>query len=220
MTQSKHACPQFASFEDWVESIFGSDATGEDPECIGATLDPQVTLEYLTELFLNARSVLAGRSDVDVARGLNYIASNGESDTIYVLLDEAAPWPARQKCIRAMYSLVTDCFVERCDPNNFAVDGAGGNIGFVCRYWFDLMPFHGTPRLPRDVNAEFLDLYRKLLAEDSDICRITALSGLGSWILYQPKPVKKILDGFVASGRLSRQTRELVDLTRRGLNTL
>ena len=212
--------PKFLSFSDWVKYVFDTEEEKQDewPVWDEGAHD---TIAYLTKLFQNADEMLSQYSDENISRGLNFLASNNFSNTMFALLDESVPWHSRQNCIQANYFLVKNFFPKRCSPKLYSLNMQSTNMDFLCCYWFDLMPIHGRLAVPANVNMEFLDVFRKILTIDLDICRESALSGLGSWCLYHPVEVNKILDEFVSNNpELSVEVREIVEQTRRSENIL
>jgi hypothetical protein len=207
------------SFEDWVKCVFAP-GMAENKWC---EVSPRLTVNYLTKFFSNAAVILEIYSDEEVSVGLRYLASNNYSDTMYCLEDETIPWPERQACIQSMYALFEQLFACRCTPQlSFPPERFLPNpLNQVSRYWFDYLPLHGWSGLPLNVNMEFLDVFRRVLTIDSDICNEGALSGLGSWNLYHPEKVELILDEFLVNNpNLDPQLREHVALARESMNTL
>ena len=183
---------------------------------------PHTTIINITHLVLHAYELLKHYSDEEVSRGLHHLASNNYSQTMYALLDEDVAWVQRQACIQSMYTLFEKFFIRRCLPElSFPSRDVANPINFVCCHWFDLMPLHGRREVADNINMEFLDVFRKVLTIDSEICQEGALSGLGSWCLYFPMEVNAILDEFITNNpNLREELRETVSLARHSLNIL
>lgn len=214
-------------FADWIDSVFKSTPV---LETVAVGLDEfqeieessHSTISNLTNLFLNAHELLKDYSDEEVSQGLYYLASNNFSQTMYALLDEEVPWVERQTCIQVMYTLFEQFFTRRCLPElSFPDRDVANPINFICCHWFDLLPLHGRREVADNINLEFLDVFRKVLTIDSDICQEGALSGLGSWRLYFPIEANQILDEFLMNNPdLRIELRKTVFLARRSMNIL
>ena len=60
------------------------------------------TVQFLTQAFENAATVLQPYTDAQLNQGLWFIASNACSNHMFALMDEAVPWPERKRCIQAI----------------------------------------------------------------------------------------------------------------------
>jgi hypothetical protein len=176
------------TFEEWILYVF--DRPVEQPEWywdINEDLieePPDKTVTYLTRLFEKADKIVAPYTDVQVNQGLWYIASSDCSNHMFTLLDEAVPWPDRQRCIRSMVTLFEGCFARRCTPTLSYLNEPGYSpINMICYMWFDVVPIYGRPDILEraDVDREFLDVMEEILKINSDACRESALHGLGHW---------------------------------------
>jgi len=196
------------SFETWVEQIFGEGQQGND-WWVGHSY---LTVVYLTRLFSHAPQVLEPYSNEQVSRGLTYLASDEHSQTMLALLDEHVLWYERQTCIQSIYKLYEEFFASRCALNS------ADSLQHVSLKFFEMPPIRGCSESPA-VNAEFLDLFRKVLSIDSDICKQGALVGLGVWRPYYSEEVDAILDGFLVNNPdLGESLREYVSLARKGVS--
>lgn len=233
-----------AEFKNWLTFIFEvvfqapdespskddlanhEEQSWEDEQTYQSTLFPFASsdiIAYLIYLFSNAAEILAPYSNEQASEGLQVIISNNRSDTMYALLDESVSLAQRQRCIQSMVTLFTEFFRVRCSPElSFPPERSLHNpLNFVSLYWFDLMPIHGRNDLHPELNQEFLNVFRRLLATDSDICREGALPGLGSWRLHYPEEADEILDHFLQNTPdLNPQLREHALLAKRSLNIL
>ncbi len=219
------------NFKRWVVYVFETDKEAPQTTHDGEEgpvrliepppLEPLVTVNYLTEVFSNAAELLKSYSNAQVCQGLLFLGSNSYSDTIFALLDESVPWPQRQLCIQSMYTLYTRFFRLRCSPElSFPPERTLKNpLNFVSCHWFDLLPMHNLPDVA--LNREFLDVFRRLLATDSIICREGALTGLGTRMSYRTEEAGEIIDNFLGNTpRISPRLKELALLAKQGLNIL
>ena len=141
------------TFAEWIKYNFDHPVT--DPQWHwGIEMDEwhgpaDVTVAYLTRAFENARQVFRPYSDAQLAQGLDWLAST--SEYMFVLRDEAVPWPDRRRCLLSMYQLYVQCFLPRChsDYLSHGVAVAGDNpLNGVCYMWWDLLPIYGDSTAP------------------------------------------------------------------------
>lgn len=157
------------------------------------------TVQFLTQTFENAATLLQPYSDAQLNQGLWFIASNACSNHMFALMNEAVPWPARQRCIRSMHQLYEECFLRRCSPHLSYIDEPGANpLNLVCYMWWDIIPIAGNPQDPlrKEFDETILMVMDSTLQLDSIACRESALHGLGHWQHEYPERVGAIIDAF------------------------
>lgn len=157
-------------------------------------------VQFVTQAFENAQTVLEAYSDAQLNQGLWFIASNGCSDYMFALLDPGVPWSARQRCVRSMHNLFEECFARRCTPHLGHLDEPGASpLNSVCYMWWDLLPIGAQPGDPdrTGLDREILGVMESTLRLDSVPCQESALHGLGHWQYYYPQQVTGMIDSFL-----------------------
>ena len=196
------------SFEEWIAFVF--DRPVSDTEWRwDASADwwegpPAIQAEYVARLFETSQDSLARYSDAQVNRGLYYVASNGQSDYMFALVDEEVDWPLRRRAIRAMYDLYAGCSAPRCSPGlSHRDEPIRSPLNAICYMWFDVIPIFAQPEdsTRREIDALLLDVMERILTLDSEPCHEGALHGLGHWQCQYPQRVKAIIDVYLGRNR-------------------
>lgn len=183
------------SFKEWIAYVFDHPVTlprwyhdiHTEYEYWSGSAD--LTVWLLTETFERSGEVLSAYTDAQVEQGLYFLIDPGCSDYVFRLNDESVPWQARQRCIRAIYTLFAQCLAKRCSPHLSHLDEPSANpLNGICYMWWDIFPLYAEPDNPALVerDAEFLEVMRRMLWLPSDACREGALHGLGHWQLRYP----------------------------------
>ena len=191
------------TFPEWVTFIFDHPVT--DPawywnssgDWDAPDLTELQTVDYLTQLFEGAGTLLLPYTDAQVNQGLWYLLVR--CDDMHSLRDLAVPLPDRLRGIQAMEVLFNDCFAVRCSPHLSHMDEPGRNpLNAVCYMWWDVLPIHGLNRhQPERADSAELDqaclgVMQRTLKSDSIACQESALHGLGHWTIYYSEPAKYI----------------------------
>jgi hypothetical protein len=186
------------SFEEWVRYLFDHPVT--DPawywdinrERWNERDSSALALNYLTQLFENAGTILAPYSDAQVNQGLWYISFNGASDYFRSLHNLAVPIQKRLQCIESMYSLFEQVFFVRCSPHLSHVLHSDEPypqgytvINLACYMCWDNASTIYTNAIIEDYLEHYsrtmLDVLSRILELDSIACQESALHGLGHY---------------------------------------
>lgn len=194
------------TFDEWVVHVFDhpiSDAKWYfDLDAEYWQGPPATIVAYLTRLFEDPTPHVAPYSDTQLGQGFWYLASNGASDYMFVLLDQRVELEARVRCSRAIGDLFAKLFALRCSPHLSHLDEPRANpLNVSCYMWWDLIPFLGQPDDParRDIDDACLGVMERTLGLDSIACRESALHGLGHWHGGYPRRVEGAVDAFLAA---------------------
>ena len=199
------------SFDEWIRYVFDHPVT--DPQWYwidhhdfwDSTLNPGITVSYLTGLFENPVAPLTAYSDAQIEQGLYYLVSNSLSNHMFALRDERVPLADRLKGLASMYIVFEQLFVPRCSANlgylNEVDKGTAKPLDGICYMWWDIIPINGAAAGPdTEATADtILAVLTRILSLNSDACREGALHGLGHWSYYDPKRIEAIVDQFLAT---------------------
>ena len=131
----------FLPFEDWVKFIFAHEANGPQwyfaPNAPYWDGSPDLTVSYITRLFEDPLPVLSGYSDEQLNQGFWYLVSNGASDMMFALNDEAVPLEQRIRCLKSFRLLFERVFAARCSPHLSHFDEHGARpLNSACYMWW------------------------------------------------------------------------------------
>lgn len=157
-------------------------------------------VQFVTQAFENAKTLLEPYDDAQLNQGLWFIASNGCSDYMFALLDPQVPGSARQRCVRSMHNLFAECFARRCTPHLSHLDEPGASpLNSACYMWWDILPIGAQPNDPdhAGLDREILAVMESTLRLDSVACQESALHGLGHWQRSYPQRVTEIINSFL-----------------------
>jgi hypothetical protein len=196
----------FLSFEDWVKFIFAHEAGGLQwyfaPNAPYWNGPPDLTITYITRLFEDPLPVLSGYSDEQLNQGFWYLVSNGASDMMFALNDEAVPLEQRIRCLKSFRLLFEEVFAVRCSPHLSHFDEPGAHpLNSACYMWWDLFPLCPQPGSREVIGNTALGVMAEILALDALACQESALHGLGHWQRAYPKEVQQIIDRFLGAGK-------------------
>ncbi|HUS34992.1 MAG TPA: hypothetical protein VM680_06535 [Verrucomicrobiae bacterium] len=197
------------SFHDWIKIIFDHPI---DDHCawyfeLDANVDPvdgPTFIQYTTELFRASAEFLRPYSDAQVNQGLNVLISNGISNSIFALKDEAILIERRTAFLRAIFDLNRECFEPRCTPHlshrdRDATPSDVSALNAICYMWWDIFIIYGAtddpPTIP--LHDACLWVMENSLQLSNPAVLEGALHGLGHWTLYQPQRCEKIIDDFL-----------------------
>ena len=222
------------SFDRWVSYAFDHPVPRATAEAWSGQLgtytwcpydDPSATVAYLTRLFDDAAGVLEHFSDAQIAQGLMFLINNSLSDHMFPLMDPGVPWPARRRCICAMYAVFEQVLAPRCSPRLLHVlteaDPSINPLNGVCYMWWDVCPLRGNPGpspsedfvldteqvvddgptvdpFAEELENEILEVQRRTLGLESIACMEGALHGLGHRAYRHPDQVGAIIDEFLS----------------------
>ena len=217
------------NFDEWINFIFDHSVTepawywDASDEWDGHDLSEAQTVEYLTELFERAGTLLEPFSDAQPNQGLMMLVSGSYSDCMHSLRDQEVPLPDRLRGIQAMESLFEQCFALRCSPFLSHLDEPGVNpLNAVCYMWWDVIPIHGLayhcPELADSVALDqaCLAVMQKILKMDSVACQESALHGLGHWKSYYADPTNFITDFLKRHRKIRAELKEYALRAREG----
>ncbi len=206
--QEKERPHKGLSFDQWILYVFDH-ALPSSPHRLpwyhqantdwwSPSLQPHVTVAYLTNLFEHATHVLTPFSDAQINQGLWFLVSNSCSDHMSVLLDLRVPWLERKHCIASMYQLFAQFFASRCTPHLSHLDTQKAStskvspLNSICYMWWDLMAISG-----KEIDEACLEVMQRTLDLDALACRESALHGLGHWAHSYPQEVEAIINGWL-----------------------
>ena len=161
--------------------------------------DSAESVDFMTQAFEQAGSVLEPFSAAQLNQGLWFLASNACSSHMFSLMNESIPWTARRRCISSMHQLFEQCFARRCSPHLSHLDEPGASpLNLVCYMWWDIIPLYGKPDDPagRQLGEAVLQVMESTLQLNSIACCESALHGLGHWQPAYPERVGQIIDSF------------------------
>jgi hypothetical protein len=181
----------------WLQHIFGESlAATTNP--VDAKLAVEVSardaLSLMTRLFSNCGSLLAPFTDQQVADGLVFLASAGESDWMYYIYDPLIDRQVRFDCIRSIEGVYRDCFAPRCRKSTLHLSSDTNPLNSVCFMWWDRFPSGGTS----DANKELIEVMARALQIEHPACQESALHGLGHWQGTSEDRVHAIIDEWLA----------------------
>jgi hypothetical protein len=139
-------------------------------------MEPRRAIAYLTDVLLGGKALLDSYTARQVAEGLNYLLGGHASDFLDQLWNTEAPWPERERCIKAIPSIYAD--VLETDP-----DGVGG-CAYMLWDWVAYAYYcgnrdpHTDPEDARVQDAMFGALTSMLTARHPETQR-GAVHGLG-----------------------------------------
>lgn len=190
------------TFEEWVPYLFDNppDYRWFDHILTGNELPSVMVVDYLTRLFSEAGTILAGFTDAQINQTLWFLIGEG-SDGAFALFDETVPWAMRRDCLQATLHLFTDCFLPRCTSSLSHRSEPAGPLNSICYMWWDIFPTWGSPGDANrvELDALVLDLQQRILYLQSDACHESALHGLGHWMPRYPRRVETIVDEWLQS---------------------
>ncbi len=205
------------SFDEWIRFVFDHPVTdpewywAEDHDFWDPTVQPRVTVSYLTKVFKNPVACLTAYTDSQIDQGLWYVVHEACSNHMLALTDKRVPLPERLEGFRSIFKLFDELFLPRCSANLLYMDekdqGKRNPLDSACYMWWDLM-WWAVLRFPdltpsvdnMEATADMvLDVIIRTLALNSDACRESALHGLGHWHAYDPPRIERIVDDFLAN---------------------
>ncbi len=192
------------SYPTWLDCVFAQPHSSEphawSPDVGDAT--PAEIVSFMTRLFASCGNKLAPFDDRQVAQGLWYVVSPGNSDCMFDLYDRGVGWDERCASIRSMFALYRDCFAHRCEDAETNEVSPGNRINGVCFMWWDVFPSGGsedtTDQERASVDRELIGVMAHALELRHLACRESALHGLGHWETADPERVHGIIDGWLA----------------------
>jgi hypothetical protein len=208
---------QTANFDQWLDAVFDHPVLkrewywDEDFEDSWNRLElsDQVTVEYMTRLFLGP-SCLKKYSLDQVAQGIWFlIGESSPGKSAYALLNSEVRLELRKDCVGAMTIFFRE-FVAPLAPGR--ANEQKDDFQVVCYMWWDILPTYGGPTYGPDTGGEpelhvaCINTMVEILSIHCELCQLSALHGLNHWHHYHQKRVEQIVDDFL---------RETPDLTNR-----
>lgn len=220
--------PDDISFDEWVNYVF--DHPILEPQWWFQRAEsgylqlwkedelPEVTLDYMTRLFRDPVFLIERFTRPEIDQGLNFLVSDGCSKHMFVLLNDALPWPARRACFDALISLYEKLMapvygnnLEHNRTMNSPEPPDGPN--YACYMWWDIIPLRGgmDHLNRRQINHAVLHVFEEVLKLDSEACLESALHGLGHWHAELPEQVRAIVKGFLERTDISPELRRYAE---------
>jgi len=171
---------------EWLEYIFGQPlAAKNNPNAceFERNFPRRDALALTTRLFSNCGTLLEPFTDWQVAEGLLFLVSSGESGWMYYLYDRTVDRTTRFDCIRSIETVYRDIFSIRCPniPDQRSSDRDA--LDNICFMWWEYFPSAGLPTTTDDEREAVVDalieVMSKILQLDSEACQESALHGLG-----------------------------------------
>lgn len=195
-------------YSSWVRHIFETSLADKrnpaDAE-LASSLGPAEALALITRIFHNCGADLEKFADDQVAEGLVFLGSSGESDWIYHIYNRDVPWETRAACVNSMVRLYSDCFARRCVDAVTLTNGAPSAMNRVCYMWWDVFPSGGLADTidseRAQVDRELIGVMEQALQLPHAACRESALHGLGHWQGADENRVHSIIDTWLANTR-------------------
>ena len=191
------------TFEQWIDGIFDH-AVAEpvwfwDLDADTCVEDDETNVDYLARLFTECDRLLHRFDNAQVGQGLKMIASGLCSDHAFSIVNNRAPWAARQKAIRSIYDLYAKCFAKRCAEGLGHTSEVTNPLNTICYMWWDVFPAWPDPK-DASLSAEaeeYIQVMERCLSLTHQACLEGALHGLGHWQLIFPERVEPIVDQFL-----------------------
>jgi hypothetical protein len=221
-----------ASYDEWITHVFDHPAEAKgwwwDEGCAKWCVPAATTVNFLTKTF-EEPDVLLKRFNLDqVGLGLNYVFSPSCSDIMETLWNESVPWTARQRAIRSICKLCSDCFAAHCNTlracfenrrgsvfapkalwrgatkeNSHLSKTLGSSLDYVCYMWWHEFRYCAPAEAAhKELDAECLRVMEFALGLESNACLESALHGLGHWVKYHPEcaqQARTIIDHFITT---------------------
>jgi len=194
------------SFDEFVRFVFDHSVDGPqwyfDLDAPFWAGPGAVTIAYVTRLFEEPEDVLAPYDDAQLGQGFWFLLSNGCSDCMMALYDEAVPVADRARCIASFTNVFRRLFAVRCSPHLSHLDEPGAAaINLPCYMWWNILPLAAAPedRARREIDRAALDVMANVVMLDAIACQESALHGLGHWQHAYPREVEDIIDRFIAA---------------------
>lgn len=200
------------TFEKWITWVFDrpvdpANAWYWDYE--GPVLHPKgaTALEYLTNLFRNAPTVLKSFSNDQAEQGLHFLIERACCDHLdaYLLdywFDETIPLEIRKSSIESITDLFSKFYPTRCSEK-FSPSREGWQkaepLHGSCFMWWDLVTSSGLSndrRVLDQIRNLCLDVMGQVLLIEFRPCWWSALHGLGHWGEYNSEKANAYFDRF------------------------
>lgn len=182
-------------YEHWRREIFGS-PPGTDP--VTAELSEQVytfpeeqTLDYIAQCLIDLEfPTLFTKEQIGI--GLQIIFNNSCSNFPFYYL-EAGTEQRRCEAIRTLRYLYANYFERYCvsPVHRVGYDLADGPIGYLCYMFWDIFVLY--PGNATSVMQEAaIGVMRDALCSTNDNCIVSAIHGLGHWVVKVPSAVQAL----------------------------
>jgi hypothetical protein len=188
------------TYTTWLNRIFGQPASADPPDV--GSVSPALVVAYVSRLFARCRTDLDCYDDAQIAKGLWYVFSTGNSDYTYYLYDRGIDWSERAGCMRSILRLYHDCFAIRCLDTTAHSHRADNPVNGICFMLWDVFPSGGwedtTDRERSQVDRELIGVMAGALEVPHNACRESALHGLSHWESADPQRVHAIVDDWLS----------------------
>ncbi|MBX9692637.1 MAG: hypothetical protein K2Z81_09655 [Cyanobacteria bacterium] len=197
------------SFNQWVVSVFDHPESHQEWYLDASVIEPppKICVQYVTNAFENAKTILGRFSDKQIRDGLQFLLSNSFSNHVQSIYNNSVEYKDKRRCVRSFLKLFEDVFYPRCSPHLLHLDEAASSpLNEVCYMWWDTYPGCGQPKdsILRELDFEILEVIKATLELNSLALRESALHGLGHWQIYYPQMVQIIVDKFLADNMALR----------------
>lgn len=193
------------TYENWLRLLFDhpvTDVPERDSHEWGLT--PSVSVAHMTRLFTAPRPVTQTYTRDQIGQGLWYLAGGGDKLFAFAMQDESVPWPARQRCIAAMYDLFARLFAVQLRRPVPVADGPFDWFSGACFMWWDIFPFRawgilktGSETERARYDREVMKTLERIIELPSNLCRQSVLHGLGHLHDDEPEWVEATIDRFL-----------------------
>jgi hypothetical protein len=194
------------TFEEWIEFCFSGKQklTDEDTERF-FLIDGHVLARYFIRLFQDAREVLVGKSEKQIAEGL-WLIFGSHSSYWFDIRDKDVDEGLQVQAVRSMVPLYRHYFDLTCDAQGARPAAHTNDFndldGAVYMLW-DMNCLEGAAMFPGEeyLVDPIFEVLETALGCRTVACQISALHGLGHLQSYHPKRVQGIIDRFLRSGQ-------------------
>ena len=216
---SRPACwlPDDIPYERWVKHIFDHRVYPDGERWWWREDDPDSTYEYwdstpvravefMTRLFRNSAHLATEYSRAQIDQGLlllieeyvSFYLSRGDPESEARM--PAAPWPAREACILALFDFYHG-LLAAAYGNDTAHNQRlpADRPNFALYMWWDIISCGSYGPDRHAVSALILDVFARVLADvKAEACLESVLHGLNHHALRHPESVEPIIDRFLA----------------------
>jgi hypothetical protein len=191
-----HANLTDVSFNEFVAFLFDHEISPEEQKvdpwycCVEVEFDPRKICAFYAQMFREPEFLLADYSKAQLEEGFWAIPShNLPCSVVRVIDDSDLPLSDREECIRSMFDLFKRFFaVEPLDSS--------------AHMWWDALCYDwhcGNRKRERGgedfrLQDVYFETLARVLAIDSETCKVAALHGLGH--LHHPH-TKELIDRFI-----------------------
>jgi hypothetical protein len=186
----------------WREEIFGQ-PEGSDPVCLELpqdlyALSPEQNLDFIDQA-LNDKEIHEVYTREQIGIGLQLLFNNACGNIVFSYLD-AEGEPRRVAAFRSLIFLYRNYFQRYCiEPVAKIGEHCAEGVSYMCYMFWDI--FVAYPQnTPPSVVCAGIEVMSEALAMDNEQCQVSAIHGLGHWVMYRPE-VRDVLSKFIDSNK-------------------